>query len=272
MSPVAHLTETTVVHHRRLQVDRAFRHRVFHLLVDVEELDDVESRIRGFGRRGPVAIRPEDHFGPTSRPLREKVAAWVAGQGGELGDGPLLLWTYPRMFGHVFNPVSWWWSYRRDGSLAMVIAEVNNTFGDWHAYLLRDFERRGHALTARREKVFHVSPFLPTNGLRYQFTLRPPDLAEPTTPVSAHLALLGAGDHVVFEASQHGTPQPLDTSSLWRAVLTHPMVGLVTLIRIHRQAVGLWRRRVSFFRRPEPPPTGLDAAEPVVPQPVGGRR
>ena len=38
--------------------------------------------------------------------------------------------TQLRVLGYVFNPVSFYWCYRGDGSLACMIAELNNTFGE----------------------------------------------------------------------------------------------------------------------------------------------
>lgn len=258
MTGPALVTRSVVTHRRHVDVERAFRYRVFHLLVDADDLAATQTRVRGFGPRRPLGLRTQDHFGPSDAPLRDKVGAWVQGHGATLGAGPLILWTYPRILGHVFNPVSWWWSFNPDGTLALAIAEVNNTFGDWHAYLLTDLDVRGHIVHAAADKDFHVSPFLPIEGLRYEFTMRPVDLGDPRQPVAARIRVVDDAGREVFDASQVGHPQPLTTASLWRAALAHPMVSVVTLGRIHWQALRLWLRRVPFFRRPEPPPTGLD--------------
>lgn len=258
MTGPALVTSSVVTHRRHVDAERAFRYRVFHLLVDVDELDTTQARVRGFGPRRPLGLRTQDHFGSDAAPLRDKLGAWVEDQGATLGAGPLMLWTYPRILGHVFNPVSWWWSYHADGTLALAIAEVNNTFGDWHAYLLDDLDVRGRTVRATSDKTFHVSPFLPIEGLRYEFTMRPVDLGDPQQPVAARIRVVDDAGREVFDASQVGRPQPLTTASLWGAALSHPMVSMVTLGRIHWQALRLWLRRVPFFRRPEPPPTGLD--------------
>ena len=66
-----------------------------------------------------------------------------------------------------FNPVSFWLC-RRDGddTLIAVIAEVSNTFGDRHSYLVHHPDLRtieaSDRLTA--QKIFHVSPFQPVEG------------------------------------------------------------------------------------------------------------
>ncbi len=261
------VVEGTVAHRRHRPRPNAFRYRVWHLLLDVDHLDEVADGVVGFGAdtRRPVAVRRTDHFGDADRPLREKVARWVAGQGGTLPDGPLLLYAYPRVLGHVFNPVSWWFAHDRDGTLRLVVAEVRNTFGDWHAYLLDDLAVEGvergsepsRVVRAAHAKDFHVSPFLPIEGLSYRFTFRPPPL-DGDGPVAVAMHVDDASG-VVLDASQGGRLRPLTTGSLWSAMARHPLVTIWTVARIHLQAVRLWWRRTPFHRRPAPPPTGLDA-------------
>ena len=78
-------------------------------------------------------------------------------------DGEVWLHTYPRVLGYVFKPVSFWYCHRADGSLAAVVAEVNNTFGERHCYLLAGPDSASAANCAAR-KVFHVSPFCQRAG------------------------------------------------------------------------------------------------------------
>jgi hypothetical protein len=71
-------------------------------------------------------------------------------------DGEIWLQTYPRVLSYTFRPVSFWYAHRHDGTLRAIVAEVNNTFGERHCYLL-DAPRWG--AQAQAHKVFHVSPF-----------------------------------------------------------------------------------------------------------------
>lgn len=258
--PRSRLVVGTVAHRRHRPTANAFRHGVWHLLLDVDHLDAAAAGVVGFrlGRRWPVGFRVRDHFGDVDRPLRDKVASWIAGQGRTLPDGPLLVYAYPRVLGHVFNPVSWWFAYEPDGSLSMVIAEVRNTFGDWRAYLLDDLTPDGQVLRATHDKDFHVSPFLPVDGLTYRFAIRPPSVDSREGPIAVSMDVEDA-DGVVLQANQTGQLRPLTTWSLWSAMVRYPLVTVWTVVRIHKQAVRLWWRRTPFHRRPEPPATGLDA-------------
>lgn len=250
----ASLVVGSVTHRRHRPRPNHFRYGIWHLLLDVDHLDDAAARVRGFGigRRWPTGIRRQDHFGDEDRPLRAKVARWVAGQGAALPAGPLLLYASPRVLGHVFNPVSWWFAHDRDGSLRLVVAEVRNTFGDWHAYLLDDLEQDGSVVRASHDKAFHVSPFLPIAGLTYRFTIRPPDPWAADGPIGVTMRVEDA-DGVVLDATQRGQRRPLTTARLWAALLRHPLVTLRTVVLIHWQAVRLWYRRTPFHPRPEPP-------------------
>lgn len=268
-APVAdrsRLVVGTVRHRRHRPRANDFQHRVWWVLLDVDHLDRAAAGVRGFrvGRRGPVGFRAEDHFGDTDLPLRETVARWVAGQGGRLPEGPLLVWAYPRVLGHVFNPVSWWFAHHPDGTLGLVIAEVRNTFGDWRAYLLDDLAVDGRVVRATHDKDFHVSPFLPIDGLSYRFTLRAPDLTAPDLGGTIAVGMdVDDPDGLILDATQAGRLRPLTTASLWGAMVRHPLVTLWTVALIHAHALRLWWRRTPFHRRPAPPRTGLEGVAPA---------
>jgi uncharacterized protein len=259
----------TVRHRRRRPTDNAFRYPVHHLLLDVDELERLDARIGGFAynRAGIVSFHDVDHLGPARRPVRRKLADWLEGHGVELPDGPVRVLTSPRVLGYVFNPVSWWFCHHRDGTLAFVVAEVCNTFGESHSYLLDDLEARPDgALRAQAEKVFHVSPFLAVADHRYDFVIRPPG-----DRALVHMEVSDP-DGVVLDATQDERRRELTTASLWRALLAQPHVPLHAMVRIHLQALRLWWRRVPFHRKPEPPPNHYPRPDQDASDEVGARR
>ncbi|MDX1657213.1 MAG: DUF1365 domain-containing protein [Nitriliruptorales bacterium] len=260
--PPAHsqLLEGTVRHRRHQPREHAFRYGLFHALLDLDELDRLDREIVGFGhnRAAPTSFHDRDHLDDTDEPVRNKLERWLRRHGRSLPDGPVHLWTSLRVLGYVFNPVSWFFCYSRTGELELVVAEVNNTFGERYCYLLDDLEERGGTWQARRTKRFHVSPFLPVDGLDYTFRFRPP--AGDGRTVAAHMDVHGEDGELVFDATLAERPEPLTTASLWRAVVRHPLVTVMTIARIHWQAVKLWWKRVPFFRKPDAPDNGLDGA------------
>ena len=127
----------------------------------------------GINRAAPMAVLDRDHG--DGRPLLAWIDALLADHGVTDADGEIWLHAFPRVFGYVFNPVSFWFAHRGDGTLRAIVAEVNNTFGERHCYLLSHDDGRplawGEELHAR--KVFHVSPFCAIEGhYRFRFMLR----------------------------------------------------------------------------------------------------
>lgn len=254
-------------HRRAVPVERSFRYRTFHALLDIDELPAVEREVAGFAyrRAAPVRFRDRDHLGAGDTPVKAKLARWLRTQGHELPDGPVRVLANLRVLGHGFDPVSWWFCHHADGSLALVVAEVRNTFGESYWYLLDELDERGGGVVqARATKRFHVSPFLAIDGLSYHFTfvLRPDRIV-------AHIEVLD-GDELVFDATQAGRRRPLTTRSLWAVLLANPLLPLRTVVLIHLQAARLLVRRVRFHRKPEPPPGAVvrGQREPAAPVPA----
>ena len=259
----------TVRHRRHRPTGNEFRYRTYHVLLDLDELGDLDREVVGFGhnRHAVACLHDEDHFGPTRRPLRVELEAWLRAQGATPPGGPVRVLTGLRVLGLGFDPVSWWFCHHRDGSLALVVAEVHNTFGDRFAYLLDDLDHRPDGtVRARADKAFHVSPFLGIDGHTYEFVLRPPDGDR------ALVHMVVRDEHgIVLDATQSGRRQELTTRTLWRALLGHPHLPLRTLALIHGQALRLWWRRVPFHRRPGPPRGSggsMDALAPATPAPA----
>jgi uncharacterized protein len=245
-----------VRHRRRRPRTNAFRYRTYHALLDVDELARLDRQVVGFGygRPAPLGFRDTDHFGPDALPAREKLRRWLDGQGHQLPDGRIEVLTNLRVLGHVFDPVSWWFCHDADGKLALVVAEVHNTFGELHGYVLDELETRPDGtVRAAASKAFHVSPFLPIDGLRYRFAF-----ARSEDRLTAHIDV-DDDQGALFDATQHGRLVPLDSRSLWATVVRHPLMTLRTVALIHLQAVRLVAKRVRFHRKPVAPDDGVAA-------------
>lgn len=170
----------------------------------------------------------------------------LASEGIDDADGEVWLHTFPRVLGFVFKPVSFWYAHRQDGSLVAVLAEVNNTFGERHCYLLHGPALAwGHEMTA--QKVFHVSPFLPTDG-QYRFRF----LHRGWRRIVARVALHDLPDHAgpALHTSISGDLMPWSVAAERRALLAMPVLTLGIVARIHWQALRLWSKRLPIFRRP----------------------
>jgi DUF1365 family protein len=167
-------------------------------------------------------------------------------------DGRIVLLTLPRILGYAFNPVSFWFCLDRHERLRAVLAEVNNTFGERHFYLCCHPDHRAIERDDRLgvRKVFHVSPFLETAG-DYRFAF---DFAAEQIAVGIDL-IDEAG--LALATSMRGTPQPLTSLRLLRALAGIPLQAIKVIGLIHWQALKLAFKGVPYHRKPPPPAAAI---------------
>jgi uncharacterized protein len=238
--------------HRRLRpVEHAFDYASYFLLLPMRALRAHPAAALRRNRFGALSFFDRDHGDG-----RDDALAWLdellAGEHIDDAQGEVWLHTFPRVLGYVFNPVSFWYALRIDGSLAAVVAEVNNTFGERHCYLLSGPTLRwGSEMQA--SKVFHVSPFCAVEGrYRFRFLLRGA-LASAPHYTMARIDHDDAGG-ALLQTSVSAKLQPLRAASTWRALLGMPLMTFGVVARIHWQALRLGLKRVPFHRqaaRPE---------------------
>ncbi len=160
-------------------------------------------------------------------------------------QGEVWLQCYPRVLGHTFKPVSFWYCHRLDGSLSAIVVEVNNTFGERHCYLLQEAGMRwGQVLQAR--KVFHVSPFCEVQG-HYAFRFM-----RTAGRVVARIDYCHT-QGVLIQTSVSGVLEPVTARRLRQVFWGMPLMSWGVVARIHMQALRLWLKRVPFFGKPAPP-------------------
>jgi DUF1365 family protein len=163
--------------------------------------------------------------------------------------GEIELVCFPRMLGYAFKPVSFWLCHDRAGAVVAVLAEVHNTFGERHNYLLAHDDRTplrsGETLAA--EKAFHVSPFLKVEGgYRFRFHFGPQRWL-------ARIDYVDTDGATVLSTSLSGEAQPLTRAALRRARWQFPFQAFGTIARIHGHALRLWWKSVPFHAKPAPP-------------------
>lgn len=161
--------------------------------------------------------------------------------------GKVLLLAQPRVFNHVFNPVSFWIIYDQFKKLRLVIAEVSNTFGDRHSYLCHNDDmseiKRDQTLTAR--KVFHVSPFQKISG-KYEFQF---DISDKSVGIWINFRDGSKGVLATFA----GRRQPLTNTSILASVIRRPFGSKRIYTLIYWQAIKLKFKGAIFNKRPDPP-------------------
>lgn len=209
------LYECVITHARSAPVRNVFGYRSYLWLVDLDRMP----------RNRPLAaFHARDHAGDPALSIRRNVEVFLSAHG--ISAGRIRMLTHARVLGHVFNPLTVYWCDTAEGVAA--VAEVHNTYGGRHRYLLRPGE---HEVA----KTFRVSPF---NGVDGHYRL---SLPEPGERLALSVVLHREGQPP-FAAGVRGRRRPATTAWLYRLAARHPMAPLAGSARIRRQGISLYLR------------------------------
>jgi DUF1365 family protein len=233
-------------HERTAPRRNAFAYPVFSFLLDLDEIDElVAAGVFAHNRRAIAELRDGDHLGGGAG-MRAGVEAFCAAHGLDVRGGRIEVLTQLRLFGYVFNPVSFYWCRDDQDALRCVVAEVHNTFGERHPYLLRPEGPAGPDGRVRMscEKAFHVSPFMDVSGTyRFELDERPGELA------SVRIDEERDGTRF-FQAVLAARRVPLDRRSLLGMLARRPLMTFQVTAWIHLQALVLAAKGVQFHHKP----------------------
>ena len=230
------LYRTRITHLRRAPVHHYFEHRSYSWYVDVDRLPDLSRWLRPFAR-----FDASDHFdGPPDATLRERIDGFLADRGIDLGGGTVTALLQARVLGYVFNPLSLYWCHDADGVLRHVVAEVHNTYGGRHAYLLPPDAGQ----PAMVMKKLYVSPFNEVDG--YYLVRAPRPESDLNVTISLHRE-----NQPAFVATMRGDRLRASVGQILRLQVTAPLAPLMGSVGIRVQGITLWLRRVPVAPRPE---------------------
>lgn len=236
------LYRSVVTHERFGRAAHRLKYRVAYALVDLESLSEGRSptRLFGFNRPGLLSIRARDHGEGSADDLAKWARSYLQANGMKEEAAKILLFTLPRMFGFVFNPVSFYFVYDREERLHHILCEVNNTFGGRHFYLLRV-----SALGALKQKdcakEFYVSPFLETSG-KYSFKVR-----SPGQTISVGIDYRRENGERQLSAYLSGRRARLDAWTCFRILVEFPLMTLGVVAAIYWEALVLWFKGAPFY-------------------------
>jgi len=249
-SPPASLYVGHTTHSRLRPRPHRFTYGVFQLLVDIDRIDEAVAGLSLLrkGRFGVFSFAERDHGARDGSPLRAWVTDKLAAADIPASAHTIRLLCFPRMLGFVFNPISIFFVHAADERLEAVIYEVNNTFGQTHAYVVPATGAARERQSA--DKRLYVSPFYRVEG-GYRFKL--------TSPAdTVQLVITKQVDaEVDFTANLIAERRALTDAALLSLFFGMPLMTLGVVAAIHWQALRLWVKGAPFGARPPGPKTGF---------------
>ena len=240
----------TVSHKRLVPLVHAFQYKIFMFHVDVDGLDDLDLPYPLFSssRSAVIAYRRSDYFGNPQVPLGDAIRAWVGEQRGYPPSGQIYVLSHLRVFGHVFNPVTFYYCYKPDGvGIDCIVAEITNTpWKERHAYLLtldQNLSENPGLLKFQIDKDFHVSPFFSLEYL-YEMTF-----SIPGKNLKVGISNYQEGSRH-FHASMNLAHRELSTGSLMKQVIQMPWVTIKVVWGIYWQALKLKLKGLPYIPHP----------------------
>jgi DUF1365 family protein len=228
------LVRGRVRHDRLAPFRHGFSYGAHQWLIDADNAEATPRWLRAL-----ASVRASDHLGTPDDTVGGNIRKLLVAEGVDWSADRVLMLTNARTLGYVFDPLTVYWCFAEDGGLEGVVAEVHNTYGERHGYVV-DLDARGRGQV---DKAFYVSPFLGVFGsYQLRFTLD-------GDRVGAFITLR-QHDQVVFTASFTGSSVPLTTRRIITSALRYPFMPQRVALLIRLQGAWLWARRLPVVRRP----------------------
>jgi len=239
----------TLRHRRFTPVAHAFTYPLFMALLDIDRVSELMSvsAVTSYNRWNWASFDDRDHLGDPRLPLGERLRRDAAREGIALPEGPIYLLTNLRYLGYVFNPISVFYCYGSSGSLELVLAEVNNTYGGRRYYWLRPTDGVARRFRSHATKSMYVSPFMEYD-VDYEFVLTPPADA-----LVAHMNVIRQGHESgrMFDATLTLDRRPWTAAAIRSALLRFPWMTAKVIAAIHWEALRLRLKRLPVMPFPQ---------------------
>lgn len=227
-------------------------------LLELDELEELVKRIPilSHNRFNLYSYFDQDHLRMGDGSTRATLLSHLQDQGVTEPVGRIQLLTNLRTFGHVFNPVSFFFIYDTTGEPLAVLAEVHNTFNEQKPFLLTRTDFNEESFSAHRPKYFYISPF---GQLDETLELK---LRFPSERLELHVNAHQANSQNHFFALLSGEKVPLTTSRLFFFSLRFPFITLKIIFLIHWHALRLWMKGIPANKKSYRPDLQKDLLPP----------
>ena len=245
-----------VVHRRFAPKPHRLKYSIFQVLLDLDHIDDDLRDLRSFShnRFNLFGIHDRDH-GPdqtdTTASLKERMAAMLGDRGLYTTGDRIFLMTMPRILGFAFNPISLYFVQNTDDTIKAVVYQVNNTFGDRHSYVLKVTDDGRH-MRQHADKRLHVSPFMDTRDMAYDF-----DLTAPEDRFALNIRLTRKSSQKMLFASFVAERRTLSDKTLLSLFAGMPFMTLKVVWGIHWEALRIWLKGIGLKPKPPTPKSSM---------------
>ncbi len=238
------LYECTVMHHRLAPKKHRFVYKIFMFYLDLDELDDVAERttLISHNRFNIFNFRDDDHLMFSKETVKENFAEYLRSKGVDPKGKKIFLLTHLRTFGHIFNPVSFYFCFDGYGTPVCAIPEVGNTFGEMKAFFLGSEEMKNGTFRHEETKYFYVSPFVDIDT-RFDFQLKVPD-----EKLDIRIDDIQEGKKFLLSSLVGKKKKLTDAALIWYSI-RFPLITLKVIGLIHWQAFLLYLKKIPYHKK-----------------------
>ena len=220
------LYEINISHDRHLPTRYKFNHKIFMFYLDLNEAQALQqvSWLFGFNHKGVYSFLDSDHV--------PKVREFIKNQGDNLEIDRITLLTNVRVFGYIFNPVSFYFCFDAKNEPVAAVVEIGNTFGELKLFYLGQDKRHAQEFKDSQVKYYYISPFTDLDN-ELDFHIQVPQ---------EHLRIsidVQKNKQKFFFSTMQGKRHHLSTRHLLWYTLKFPFVTLKVIFLIHWHAAVL---------------------------------
>lgn len=147
-----------------------------------------------------------------------------------------------RHWGYVFNPVSFYFSFSKDGTLQYIMAEITNT--PWSERYQYVFDMVKMTQPFEFKKEFHVSPFM-SMDINYKWSF-----SRPGEAVAVKMENFQQ-DEKVFEVNFSASKLQWEVKNKRRLNFKYAFMTAKVTFWIYIQALRLYLKKNPFFEHPK---------------------